>query len=779
MNHRLFLAAAAILIFAGIRGIQAKDYPDWDGFPPFNSITGVVEFEGKVYGTSKGGFFWYDPDTRKYTLFYKNHGLPNGDARCVAATSRYLYLGFAASGLMRFDPRTEKLEPILFPEYVPNGIEVRTICVKSDSVLYVGHSAGVDMVNLATGEVRTFTRLGSLSGDGTVNDIGLFRGKIWVSTSIGLAVADENNPNLELASSWKSYSFLSRGRDVSFNSAINLVDDLEDTMYFATSIGILYLDEQKNILYDTLAIDASDKNVFRFTKAMGHYFAASNSGIYRKYSRVWQPYSTDYQNLRCLAPDGDRLWVGTDENGLQCYTDSGYVETEPIPGPKSPGFYRIDLDGDTIWASSGNNLSYGIIQRYRDNTWTAYRRGSAGPYLPMAVEADGKGNAWVPLFADYSGTALYYIPNGGDVASPDTALVCFDKKKEILRPTNMKNYFVCTDVVQDTRGNIWVANFQFDQPDTESGGRNHALEDVPSSGVVVFDTNPPTKFRRFSPADGDIASAKINRLCIDTDGWVWAAGMTKGVMAFNYGDDPYDTGRTTIRRQLLTGDNLYSQKISTIQVDKDGYVWVGSDAGLNRIIKLANYQLKVEQMNQLLGTASTQILSIVVDRLNNKWIGTANGLVKISPDNELAGVYTTANSGLFSNKIYDLKYDDGNDVLWIGSDAGLNSFHVFGAKPTGTEQAVRVYPNPFSLWGSNSSCTFDNLKLNSTVKVFTFSGARVAELPVTETSSKGISYTTWNGRNFKNEPVASGVYFIVGEDKSGRVFRDKMVVIRR
>lgn len=780
MNYRFFLAAATILILAGVWSVQATDYPDWDGYPPFNTINDVLEFNGMVYGVAKGGIFRYDPETKKYTLYYKNHGIPSSDVRCLAASSKYLYFGFATSGIMRYDPATEAFESLLFPEYIPNGISVQSICVKSDSVLYVGHSDGMDILNLVTGEVRTYTRLGTFAENTDIIDIKLFRDKIWACTAIGLAVADENNSNLELASSWKNYTLLdTKARIINFNSTLRLQDELEDTMYFATDGGLFYLDEADGKLYDTLAVDGTYKGVFKFGKAMGRYFAATTQGLLRKYSRMWQLYNTDYQNLTCLGPGDGRIWVGTDGNGLQCYTDSGYVDIAPIPGPKSARFYRIDLGSDNaVWASSGGTNTYGFIQRFKDDTWTVYGRGTQ--YIPMTVKADTKGNVWIPVYSDYSPKcALYVIANGGDSTDPDTAMSGFDNTKQIIKPTIAKNYYSCTDVTQDSQGNIWVANLQLDQPDTEAGGLNHNLEDVPSSGVVVFDGSSPTKFRRFSPASGDIVTAKISCLCVDTDGWVWAGALTKGVMAFNYGSDPYDATHTNVKHNLLLADNLYSQKISAIRVDKDGYVWVGSDAGLNRITKLSNYQLKVEQLNQLLGTASTQIMSIAVDRLNNKWIGTANGLVKISSGNEMEEVYTTDNSGLFSNVIYDLKYDDANDVLWIGTDNGLNSFHVFGSKTTDTGKIVRVYPNPFSIWGSNSYCTFDNLKLDSTVKVFTFGGVKVTELKVSDTSSKGISYTTWNGRNYKNEPVASGVYFFTGEDKSGRAFRDKMAVIRR
>jgi len=224
---------------------------------------------------------------------------------------------------------------------------------------------------------------------------------------------------------------------------------------------------------------------------------------------------------------------------------------------------------------------------------------------------------------------------------------------------------------------------------------------------------------------------------------------------------------------------LNSLRIKALQFDKDGYVWAGTDAGLHRITKYPSHNLKVEIMNQLLGSALGEVYCIEVDRHNNKWIGTSRGLVKINAANELVTVYTAENSGLFSNTIYALKYDDTRDILWIGTDSGLNKFHVFGTSKEDTGKMIHIYPNPFPLYGTDSGCTFTNLKLGEKVYIYTFNGVRVNQLEVADTDEKGISYTRWNGRNFKNEYVASGVYFLTGVDKNGNQFRDKMVLIKK
>ena len=183
-------------------------------------------------------------------------------------------------------------------------------------------------------------------------------------------------------------------------------------------------------------------------------------------------------------------------------------------------------------------------------------------------------------------------------------------------------------------------------------------------------------------------------------------------------------------------------------------------------------------MNYLLGEDTIEVICIEVDRFDNKWIGTSDGLIKLSPRNKFVQVYNTSNSGLFSNSILSLKYDN-NDMLWVGTDSGLNKFYVIRADSDESDGQFHVYPNPFEIWGYNSRAVFNNLKPANPVRIYNFTGDLVNELISGEGDAHGASTVEWNGCNFKNEFVGSGVYFFTGIDKNGHGFREKMVVIRR
>ncbi len=228
----------------------AGEYPGWEGFPPMYSIKDMIEFNGYIFGITNGGLFRYEPSTQEYKLFYKDHGLINNDVFCIGATSQELFIGYPEDGLWLFDPEGENSRQILFPEYhiktisAPNGIAVRNIYALNDSILYVGHALGLDMLNLNTEELRTYTNLGPDINEGTpVNEVKIFGGRIWVCTPHGLAVADEDNPNLEFEENWKSYTYEKTG----ITCILHAVDEYDDIIYIGTdTVGFVYFDEKND-----------------------------------------------------------------------------------------------------------------------------------------------------------------------------------------------------------------------------------------------------------------------------------------------------------------------------------------------------------------------------------------------------------------------------------------------------------------------------------------------------------------------------------------------------
>jgi ligand-binding sensor domain-containing protein len=335
--------------------------------------------------------------------------------------------------------------------------------------------------------------------------------------------------------------------------------------------------------------------------------------------------------------------------------------------------------------------------------------------------------------------------------------------KVIIPYQDGTNFVVNRSIAQDNKGNIWITGW--------------------SKGVFVIDSNfdvsqPVTDYPNLTyTKEFEENVDYVWKVFADSDGWIWLGTYKNGLIIINPGQNVFSKNDDIIKR-ISMNEGLLGYYIESINQDKDGYLWIGTEGGLNRIEKLQNGSFKVDKMNNLLGVDTIEVNGIDIDRLNNKWIGTSAGIAKISSENDLKAFYTKSNSGLISDYILSLKYDNDNDILWIGTDSGVEKFKAV-SKPSASTNKNHIYPNPFELWGMSSTVNFAGLKAGKPVKIYNFSGDLVNEIMPSVTDENGEGRAVWNGRNFKDEFVGSGVYFISGTDNSGNEFRDKMVVVRR
>ena len=205
-------------------------------------------------------------------------------------------------------------------------------------------------------------------------------------------------------------------------------------------------------------------------------------------------------------------------------------------------------------------------------------------------------------------------------------------------------------------------------------------------------------------------------------------------------------------------------------------MWFGNGAGLFMTATPANVfdanftltQIKVPRndgsnlADYLLN--GVQVKCITIDGGNRKWIGTSgNGVYLISADGmEQLEHFTTDNSPLISDGIYDIAIDGKTGEVFIATDAGLVSFHGDATDPAASldENNVKVYPNPVRP-EYNGNITITGLAYNTNVKIVNASGRLV-----NEGTSVGGEYH-WNGCLASGQRCASGIYYVLAADEGG------------
>jgi len=222
--------------------------------------------------------------------------------------------------------------------------------------------------------------------------------------------------------------------------------------------------------------------------------------------------------------------------------------------------------------------------------------------------------------------------------------------------SSISGNFIWSILFEDTEGNLWIGTF--------------------AHGLNVF--NPKTQtFRRFSrnqtsPFEFDFNMVKMGLQ--DSDGDIWLG--TENASGLIHLDE--STGEFTAYIPDTITVESYSNRLSYIQEDIQGNIWVGTYEGIfifNKKDKLfTDLATLVDFPEEIYGKP---VGSILQDRDSVFWFGTNAGVYSYNlVTAEIKGYpHDYANtSGLSSNVIADI-YDnpmDGYNTLWIITMAGIN-----------------------------------------------------------------------------------------------------------
>jgi PAS domain S-box-containing protein len=196
-----------------------------------------------------------------------------------------------------------------------------------------------------------------------------------------------------------------------------------------------------------------------------------------------------------------------------------------------------------------------------------------------------------------------------------------------------------------------------------------------------------------------LSNSTIYCIFQDSRGFLWL-GTDNGVNRYD------GCSFKTYRNQMENPGSLSQNTVRAIIEDRSGALWIGTFGGLNRFDPkketFTHYQKDPGNPNSL---GHNFILSLLADRWGNLWIGTyGGGLDRFSPRTGTFTHYRTVpgdSSSLSDNNVRRI-YEDRWGNLWIGTyNGGLNKF----LPQTGTFTRYQADPsNPNSL-GHNTVLT--------------------------------------------------------------------------
>lgn len=175
-------------------------------------------------------------------------------------------------------------------------------------------------------------------------------------------------------------------------------------------------------------------------------------------------------------------------------------------------------------------------------------------------------------------------------------------------------------------------------------------------------------FRRL-PSTAGLSQTRVAQIAQDRDGFLW--------FGTQYGLNRYDGYRSKVfKHEPRQPNSLSCVYIRSLFVDHSGALWVGCDRFLDRFEPttetFAHYGINTRASDDL----PAPIERISEDRAGILWLATARGLYKLDPTTRQTTRYTrdAADPTSISGNRINSAGEDGKGRFWIASSGGLDEF---------------------------------------------------------------------------------------------------------
>lgn len=210
---------------------------------------------------------------------------------------------------------------------------------------------------------------------------------------------------------------------------------------------------------------------------------------------------------------------------------------------------------------------------------------------------------------------------------------------------------VITTVYRDRLGLLWVGTRE---------------------GLYRFDGRSTLRFVNNAEDPGSICDNSIRTVFEDRDGRLWVGSNTGGLCRLDPGRSTFITYRhDSADAATLSHDSVYS-----IDQDAHGYIWAGTQAGLNRIDPIAGTVVRIPVFtadSEFRGREYIAVLRFDAD--GALWVGTVGGGLYRSDTGAAAFEGIGPDRGITDESVFSLLIDSDGD-LWVGAESGVYRRHA-------------------------------------------------------------------------------------------------------
>lgn len=715
----------------------------------------MVPVGNTLYILLEKGLFEYDIESGEQTLWTAADYLSDVTPSAIAYDndSKSLLIGYANGNIDLIKNETVFNLPFLLKSSVQGIKRINRIEV-NDGLAYLSTGVGIVVLDISKKEVKDTYHPTNDAVE--FLDLTFYQDRIYTITSEHVYFGNITNAFLADPSQWTQmssipdYSAIGRYLEIeSFNE--NLFLTFKNDAFWGK-------DTLFHIVNDIPEIFDAGKDYYRINGAGEELLVNAFDGLYifnqqLAQKNVLYKYGDNITpRPRSASLINGKYYIVDERMGIIRTPDNFMHEKISFEGPRYNTAYRLDWNKDKLAIACGGTSGTGpkFSQDggafFDDNKWTSlpirdnvvFEGDNIWDFISVSINPKNKEEV---AYGTLSEVPIVLTKNG-EVTNT------FGLSNSIIEEVGSTGWGYISDLNYDEKGNLWVANSLAEKP----------LKVLSNEGV----------WYDFNLGNG-LAQETTKRLTIDHNDVKWLTTKSGGVIAFSEGKEIADASDDQYKK-FNSGKNsgdLPSNNVEAIAVDINNNIWVGTPEGMRVLYNTSaifdaspgayNFQKLLIQYGEnveiVLGT--THITCIKVDGGNRKWIGTASsGVFLISADGlEVERTFTTENSPLLSNTIYDITVDQTTGEVYFATQEGMISYRSDASQGDIDYTNVIVFPNPVrpNYYGP---ITIQGIAYDSDVRITDISGKLVYK-----TKSQGGT-ATWSGNTMDGNRAATGVYLI-------------------